>query len=174
MDACIKLGSIFENGLKSQKYPERAIAQYKKACERRNAVGCTNLVLLYSHSNTSYYNLEQALTLLKSGCEAGLDLACYNYAVVWFRDSSNQVNLAAAVHSNVSVPTAMLLESCRRRYKKSCSLIGELLLRNQIERGPALMALEQICTSKGQRPSDSGCEAWMQFQPDSAGTLTAR
>ena len=174
LDACINLGLIFENGLNGNKSPERAIAEYKNACDRKNAGGCTNLGLLYNHPNTPYHNREQGLTLLKNSCETGFDLACYNYAAIWFTDKRNQANQPSVDHGSVTIPTTLLIESCRRRYKKSCSLLGELVLRNQVERGAALMALGQICTSKDERPSNSGCEAWMQFQPNSAGTLTAR
>ena len=164
LDACVNLGRIFEDGANGQKHLERAIAEYKNACDRKHAGGCTNLGLLYSRPNSPHYNIEQALALLKSSCEANLDLACYNYAAIWFKARQNQATQAPDVLGNVTTPTLMLLNSCRHYYWKACALLGELALSNQIERESARGVLELVCTTKQERPVNSGCEAWIQIQ----------
>lgn len=171
LDACINLGRIFEEGLNGQKYPERAIAEYKNACDRKHAGGCANLGLLYSHPNTPYYNLDHAMRFLRISCKTGLDQGCYNYALVWYRDKWNETERTTGDSSEIAT---ILLESCRRQYKKSCSLVGELARRRQIDQGAALIVLEQICKVSGNLPSNSGCEAWLQLRADPAGMKIAR
>ena len=62
---------------------QKAVELLKKACDSGEALGCSNLGVLYNKGQGVKQDYQKAVELLKKACDSGDAVGCYNLGILY-------------------------------------------------------------------------------------------
>lgn len=91
-DGCYNLAVIYTNGIGTKIDLDKALANYKKACDNNHAQACSNAGVLARKHN----NILQAKEYFFNACEQNNMFGCYNLGVTMAKEAQNDIEAYSA------------------------------------------------------------------------------